>query len=154
AAAACAVLGELSPRTPLVHVRAVLAPAAGASRAACGRPDGQDGTAAGLPCGVAARDLAARRFDWRTATRRHGAAHLTKKGGPVDRPCLASSCLYCLGQGWTFISGPRSYGGGTCASVVTWADSAQSKARLARPQNSLSTGARWAVRLANSVTRR
>ena len=50
------------------------------------------------------------------------------------------------------MSGPRSYGGGTCASDVTCGDIAQSKARLARAQNSLSVGARCAVRLANSVT--
>ena len=35
---------------------------------------------------------------------------------------------------------------------MTCGDSAQSKARLKREQNSLSVGARWAVRLANSVT--
>ena len=74
-----------------------------------------------------------------------------KRGRPLAA-LLVSVGPYCFGQGWTFISGPRSYGGGTCASVVTWLDSAQSKARLKRAQNSLSVGARWAVRLANSVT--
>ncbi len=52
---------NLSPRTSLVHVRAVLALAAGPSRAARGGLPRQDGAAAGLSDSVAARDLAARR---------------------------------------------------------------------------------------------
>ncbi|WP_218037484.1 hypothetical protein, partial [Reyranella soli] len=63
--------------------------AAGSPRAARRGLPGKDGAAAGLPDDVAARDLAARRFDRRTALRRQGPAHLTKKGGPLDRPrCL------------------------------------------------------------------
>src|SRR5882757_11065484 len=62
------------------------------------------------------------------------------------------SDAYGAGQGWTFISGPRSNGGGTWSIVLTCVDRAQSKARLLRGQNSLSVGARCAVRLANSVT--
>jgi hypothetical protein len=42
----------------------------------------------------------------------------TKKGG-LWPPFLSPWVPYCFGQGWTFISGPRSYGGGTWASVVT-----------------------------------
>src|SRR5688572_29714641 len=81
-----------------------------------------------------------------------GRANYRTKKGRSQAALPVSSEPYCFGQGWTFISGPRSYGGGTCASVLTWLDSAQSKARLKRAQNSLSSDARWAVRLANSVT--
>src|ERR1700754_2218598 len=65
-----------------------------------------------------------------------------KEKGRPQAALLDSAELYCFGQGWTFISGPRSYGGGTWASVVTWLDRAQSKERLKRAQNSLSVGAR------------
>ena len=52
-----------------------------------------------------------------------------------------------------FMSGPRSYGGGTWAIDVTFGSSAQSSARFDREQNSRSTGARCAVRFDISVTK-
>ena len=53
-------------------------------------------------------------------------AHLTpanEKGGPRGPPSRSCRAVrrHCAGQGWMFMSGPRSYGGGTCASVVTLA---------------------------------
>ena len=41
-----------------------------------------------------------------------------EKRAASGRPFVSAE-FYCFGQGWTFISGPRSYGGGTWASEVT-----------------------------------
>ena len=56
-AAGGALLGELPPRAPPVHVRAVLAAAGGASRAAGGGHARADGDPAGLCRGAAAGDV-------------------------------------------------------------------------------------------------